>query len=55
MTIPAVLIISVLLIVNTAASANEASQNTNTQSLGKNGPIQVTYTVKEGDNLCSIA
>jgi N-acetylmuramoyl-L-alanine amidase len=54
-TIPAVFIISVLLIVNTAASATEASQNTNTRSLEKNVPIQVTYTVKEGDNLCTIA
>lgn len=51
----ACLIISALLIGSAVASANEASQNSNTQSSVKTGSIDVSYTVKEGDNLCFIA
>lgn len=55
MIIKAMLITTALMIGSVAALANEASQNTNTQSSEKTGSIEVSYTVKEGDNLSLIA
>jgi N-acetylmuramoyl-L-alanine amidase len=55
MIMTAVLITTALMIGSVAALANEASQNTNTQTSVKTGSIEVSYTVKEGDNLSLIA
>ncbi|MDD4239266.1 MAG: cell wall hydrolase [Desulfotomaculaceae bacterium] len=55
MIMTAVLITTAFMIGSVAASANEASQNNNTQSSAKTGSIAVSYTVQEGDNLCLIA
>ncbi len=55
MVMTAALIITALMIGSVAASANEASQNTNTQSSVKTGSVEVSYRVQEGDNLSSIA
>jgi len=55
MIMTAVFILTVFVIGSVATLANEASQNTNTQSSAKTGSIEVSYTVKEGDNLSLIA
>ena len=55
MVMTAVVITTALLIGSAVALANEASENTNTQSSAKTGSIEVSYTVQEGDNLCLIA
>lgn len=55
MIMTAVFITTVLMVGSMAALANEATLDKNTQTSAKTGSIEVSYTVKEGDNLCLIA